>query len=71
MAVFPDTPKTLIKKIAEFANGNDNAVWKELIELYAPPLKVFVRLHDSQIDDAEADDVVQEVFIQLVDLLRR
>ena len=25
MAVFPDTPKTLIKKIAEFANGNDNA----------------------------------------------
>ena len=70
MEVFPDTPRTLLKKIAELSNGADEAVWKELIELYAPALRLFVKLRDSNLPDADVEDVVQEVFIKLVEVLR-
>jgi len=70
MDIFPSTPQTLLRKAAEYAAGNDEAVWKELIELYAPALKIYVKLRDSNLDDADVDDVVQEIFIRLVDVLR-
>ena len=66
MNIFPETPQALLKKIAELSNGADEIVWKELIELYAPALRLFVRLRDSNLPDADVEDVVQEVFIKLV-----
>ena len=71
MNIFPETPQALLKKIAELSNGADEIVWKELIELYAPALRLFVKLRDSNLPDADVEDVVQEVFIKLVEVLRR
>ena len=68
--MFPETPQTLLKKIADLANGDDAAVWLEFVELYTPPLKAFIRaIRGGQTPD-EVDDAVQEVFIRLVDVLR-
>ena len=68
--MFPDTPKTLLRKIAELAQGDDHAEWEAFVELYAPPLMRFVRLQSPGMSEADAEDVVQDVFIRLVDVLR-
>ena len=67
MNIFPETPQALLKKIAELSNGADEIVWKELIELYAPALRLFVKLRDSNLPDADVEDVVQEVFVRWLD----
>lgn len=71
VSIFPDTPKTLVRKAKELAGGNDEFVWKELVESYAPVLKTFVKLRDPKLSDADVEDVVQEVFAKLVGALRR
>ena len=68
--MFPDTPKTLLRKIAELAQGDDHAEWEAFVELYAPPLKRFVRLQSPGMSEMDAEDVVQDVFIRLVAVLR-
>ena len=68
--MFPDTPKTLLQKIADRTQGNDCAEWAAFVELYAPPLMRFVRLQSPGMSEADAEDVVQDVFIRLVDVLR-
>ena len=37
-----DTPKTLLKKIAEDANGDDAAEWDRFVELYTPVIRAFI-----------------------------
>lgn len=69
--MFPETPQTLLKKIADLANGDDAAVWLEFVELYTPPLRHFVRFVDRALPDADAEDAVQDVLIRLVGVLRR
>ena len=68
--MFPDTPKTLLQKIADRTQRNDCAEWAAFVELYAPPLMRFVRLQSPGMSEADAEDVVQDVFIRLVDVLR-
>ena len=34
--MIPDTPQTLLRKIAEYANGDDSAEWARFVELYTP-----------------------------------
>lgn len=68
--MFPDTPQTLLKKIVEFAQGDDNAEWEAFVELYAEPLRGFVRMVNGALTPEEVEDVVQDVFIRLVDVLR-
>ena len=68
--MFPDTPKTLLQKIADRTQGNDCVEWAAFVELYAPPLMRFVRLQSPGMSEADAEDVVQDVFIRLVDVLR-
>ena len=68
--MFPDTPKTLLQKIADQTQRNDCAEWAAFVELYAPPLMRFVRLQSPGMSEADAEDVVQDVFIRLVDVLR-
>ena len=68
--MFPDTPKTLLQKIADRTQRNDCAEWTAFVELYASPLMRFVRLQSPGMSEADAEDVVQDVFIRLVDVLR-
>ena len=67
--MIPDTPKTLLKKIAEYANGDDAAEWARFVELYTPVIRQFVSLRED-VGAADADDIVQEIFVRLVDVLR-
>ena len=68
--MFPETPETLLKKIADLANGDDAAVWLEFVELYTPPLRHFVRTVSGKLVEADAEDAVQEVFVRLTEVLR-
>ena len=74
--MFPDTPKTLIKRIAELRDGNDAAEWARFVELYTAPLHHFVRLvgrgqtPSGGLSPSEIDDVVQDIFVKLVEVLR-
>ena len=67
--MIPDTPKTLLRKIAEYANGDDAAEWVRFVELYTPVIRQFVSVRDD-VGDTDADDVAQEIFVRLVDVLR-
>lgn len=65
----PDTPQTLLRKIAEFANGDDSAEWTRFVEMYEPVIRHYIAAHGG-VPDSDVDDVVQEIFIRLVDVLR-
>lgn len=68
--MFPETPQTLMKKIADLANGDDAAVWLEFVELYTPPLRHFVRAVNGAMPDADVEDTVEEVLVRLTEVLR-
>ena len=65
----PDTPQTLLRKIAEFANGDDSAEWARFVELYEPVIRHYIAAHGG-VADSEVDDIVQDIFVRLVDVLR-
>ena len=68
MSVFPNTPTALLTRIAASAAGEDEAVWRELVELYQPAMRGFLLKHGAQ--EADVDDILQNVVIKLVDILR-
>ena len=68
--MFPETPQTLLKKIADLANGDDAAVWLEFVELYTPPLRHFIRSVNQTLSAADVEDAVQEIFVRLTEVLR-
>ena len=68
MSVFPKTPTALLTRIAANATGEDEAVWTELVELYQPAMRGFLLKRGAQ--DSDVDDLVQNVFAKLVDILR-
>ena len=68
--MFPETPQTLLKKIADLAQGDDAAVWLEFVELYTPPLRHFIRSINQSLSAADIEDTVQEVFVRLTEVLR-
>lgn len=68
--MFPDTPQTLLRKIAQLADGDDQAEWEQFVELYSQPLRNFIHLTSEQLSDADVEDAVQEIFIRLVAVLR-
>ncbi len=68
MATFPETPVSLLVHIASEHTGvHDEAAWTRLFELYAPAIRAFAAEHGGE---GEEDDVVQEIFLRLVDVLR-
>ncbi len=68
MAVFPETPVALLVHIASEQTGvRDEAAWTRLFEMYAPAIRAFAAEHGGA---GEEDDVVQEIFMRLVDVLR-
>ena len=71
MGLFPDTPGTLLKKIAALKRGDDEAVWADFVERYTPAVREFLRLNRGDVGEAELDDLAQDVFVKLVEILRQ
>lgn len=68
MANFPDTPITLVSKLAaQLTCRSDERAWERLFNLYEPAIRKFAELQGA---GPNADDIVQEVFMRLVDVLR-
>lgn len=67
MSAFPETSFTLLEKIRQLAPGKDGAAWQRLWDMYAPALRQFVVWKGGE---RNADDIVQQVLIKLVDVLR-
>ena len=68
MASFPNTPVSLLAYIASEHTGVcDEAAWTRLFQLYAPAIRKFAAEHGGE---GEEDDVVQEIFVRLVEVLR-
>ena len=65
MANFPDTPVSLLVRLASDRTGvRDEAGWTRLFELYAPAIKAFAAERGGN------EDVVQEIFMRLAEVLR-
>ena len=68
MAAFPDTPVALLVRLAEEKTGVcDQSGWTRLFELYAPAIRAFA---EERGNVSDAEDVVQEVFWRLAEVLR-
>ncbi len=67
MASFPETPATLLVKLAAQVTGEDEANWVRFADLYVPAIRSFAEQHG---DGRDADDIVQEVLAGLVQILR-
>ncbi len=68
--VFPDTPRSLIRRIPELAAGKDDGAWASFVELYEPALRHFAVLVAPGLPSTDIDDIVQDTFVRLVDVLR-
>ena len=69
MSLFPKTPSRLLARIAvESTNQTDELAWRSLFELYEPAIRRFVALQDALV---EGEDVVQDIFLKLVKVLRK
>jgi RNA polymerase sigma factor (sigma-70 family) len=67
MASFPDTPVSLLVRIASEKTGvRDEAAWTRLFELYAPVIRAFA---EERGVSGEEEDVVQEIFMKLAAVL--
>ena len=67
MSVFPPTSLTLLQKLAVEVTGGNEASWVRFFNLYTPAIRRFVEWNDHVHDP---DDVVQEVYLKLVEVLR-
>jgi len=67
MSVFPLTSMTLLQKLAVDATDGNEAAWVRFFNLYTPAIRRFVQWNSPTQDP---DDVVQEVYVKLVDILR-
>ena len=61
--VFPDTPRTLIRRIPELSAGKDDGAWERFVDIYEPALRHFVALAAPAIPSADADDIVQDTSV--------
>lgn len=68
--LFPRTPETLLRKISELSAGKDEGAWMRFVDLYAPALRSFTIMISPELSEPDVDDVVQETFVRLVDVLR-
>ena len=67
MSSIPDTPVTLIARMAAQVTGEDEATWVKFFDLYQPVIRHFAEFAGARSD---AEDVVQEVLVKLVDVFR-
>lgn len=68
MSAFPDTPVTLLARMAAQVTGQtDESAWVRLFELYEPAIRKFSEYHGA---GSDSEDVAQEIFLKLVQVLR-
>ena len=67
MSMFPPTSLTLLHKLAVEVTGGNEAAWVRFFDLYTPAIRRFVEWNDHVHDP---DDVVQEVYLKLVEIIR-
>jgi len=68
MSLFPETPCTLLVKLAAQMTGkSDEFAWQRFFELYQPAIVKFAENHGAA---ADAEDVAQKILLKLVDVLR-
>lgn len=67
MSAFPDTPVTLLARLAAQVTGEDEANWARFADLYVPAIRNFA---ERRGDAGRADDIVQEVLVRLVAVFR-
>ena len=67
MSLFPPTSLTLLHKLAVEVTGGNEASWVRFFALYTPAIRRFVEWNDHVHDP---DDVVQEVYLKLVEIIR-
>ena len=67
MSRIPETPVTLIARMAAQVTGEDEATWVKFFELYQPVIRHFAEFAGARSDP---DDVVQDVLLKLVDVFR-
>lgn len=68
MPLFPDTPKTLLDELSLSA-ALDEAKWRQFDDLYRPVVHAFLMQRFPSVAD-EADDVIQETMVRLVQSLK-
>ncbi len=65
---FPDTPATLLAKIAANVTGQkDELSWVRFFDLYQPAIRKFAEYQGAK---GDADDITQDILLKLVDILR-
>jgi RNA polymerase sigma-70 factor (ECF subfamily) len=69
VSIFPQTPTTLLTRIAMHVSGEDESVWTEFFELYEPAMCTY--LISRGVNETKVEDIVQDVFVKLVDVLRK
>ena len=67
MSMFPLTSLTLLQKLVVEVTGASEAAWARFFGLYTPAIRRFVEWNDHVHDP---DDVVQEVYLKLVEIIR-
>ena len=67
MSMFPPTSLTLLQKLSAEVTGGNEASWVRFFGLYTPAIRHFAEMNDSI---HESDDVVQEVYLKLVEIIR-
>ena len=67
MSRIPETPVTLIARMAAQVTGEDEATWVKFFELYQPVIRHFAEFAGARSD---IDDVVQDVLLKLVEVFR-
>lgn len=67
MSFFPPTSLTLLQKLAVEVTGGNEAAWVRFFALYTPAIRRFVEWNDKT---HEPDDVIQDVYLKLVEILR-
>jgi len=68
MSSFPDTPATLLARIAVQVTGqSDESAWVRFFELYEPAIRKFAEYQGAK---GEAEDIAQEILLKLVGILR-
>ena len=66
MGLFPETPKSVLKRIADLREGTDESAWDRFSELYRPAIREFIRISSPVLQEADVEDVTQDVFARLV-----
>lgn len=67
MSVFPDTPKTLLSRMAAQVTGESESNWVRFFDLYQPVILKFAEYVGGK---GDSEDVAQDVFVKLVETFR-